>query len=96
MDTIADFQYERINDYVQNFQDVCEAVNDLLPHWHARIQATGSESFSEVMNRVIFWLSVQKICNSTNSDNIERTENVYVDLMLVDAELERVTEANVT
>ena len=92
MDTIADFQYERISDYVLNFQDVCEAVNDLLPHWHARIQATASESFSEVMNRVIFRLSVQKICDSTNSDNIEGTENVYVDLMLVDAELERVTK----
>ena len=92
MDTTAAFQHEIINDYVQNLQGVCEGVNDLLPHWKARIHAIGSDNLSNVMNGVHFFLSVQKMCDSINSDNIEKTEYVFVDLTLVDVELDCDTE----
>lgn len=92
MGAIAAFQYETIEDYVQNLQDMCETVSDLLPHWEARIHATGSDNFSDVMNGVHFFLSVQKICDSTKSDNMEEIEYVCVELNLVDVELECDTE----
>ena len=71
MDTIAELQYEMINDYVQILQDVCEVVNDHLPHWRGRIQATGSEDFSDVMNSVCFWMCVKKIRTAADCDSIE-------------------------
>lgn len=92
MDTIADLQYETINDYVQTLQDVCEGVNDKFPHWRGRIQATGSEDFSDVMNSVCFWMCVKKIRTAADCDSIENIEKVYVDLTLVDAECECDTE----
>ena len=95
MDTIAELQYETINDYVQILQDVCEAVNDHLPHWRGRIQATGSDNFSDAMNSVCFSMCVKKIHTAADCDSIENTEKVYVDLTLVDAERECDTEPTI-
>jgi len=95
MDAIDVCQDEMLNYYFQNLQEVNEAVCDFLPHWSARIETTGSENLSDVMNSVFFSMHVQKICDSTDNDEIDeagKTESVWVDLFLVDPELESVTE----
>ena len=95
MDAIDACQDEMLNYYFQNLQEVNEAISDLLPHWSARIETTGSKNLSDVMNSVFFSMAVQKICDSTDNDEIDeagKTESVWVDLFLVDPELESVTE----